>query len=579
MGRLDEPGGLVWMVDPAPGFGGPATLLSGIPAMRKAGYLRWIWLIVFGLSGCLVRPQELGLPPLPAENGPPAAVSRPFIVRQFEFTGNRLRTSRELAETVQTYTNRPLDLIELEAARLALTRHYIDHGYINSGAVIEQPPGPDGIVVVRIIEGNLTAVNLQGNHWLSQGFYQRRAFANGGRPLNVDTLRETLQLWREYYPVEQVNAELKPGATPGQATLDVKVKEKFPFHAGLEYANDKPPSTGAEQIDGLWRAESLTGRADPLALNYGIARASGPLMNRAHELGLDDLSARYALPFTPHDTTIGLQYARGSASVLEAPFDRLDIESASDSYGVTLTQPCVRTTGQDFWLSLSMERKSNRTWLLGVPYSFAEGAVEGKTVATALRFAGQYIRRSPRHVFAQRLTLSTGLDALDATLHPSGPSGRFISLLGQMQYTRRLGQSRSELVLLLAGQYSPDPLLTLEQLAIGGANTVRGYRENTMIRDFGYAATFEVRLPVWKNQEDRPRIQLAPFLSHGAGWNNSRESPSPHDIASAGIGLILTPVKQIEGAIYWGHAFREIRSSNYNLQDDGIHFRLSIWAF
>ena len=69
--------------------------------------------------------------------------------------------------------------------------------------------------------------------------------------------------------------------------------------------------------------------------------------------------------------------------------------------------------------------------------------------------------------------------------------GRFIAWLGQLQYVYRLPSSLldSQVVGPLDGQLASDPLLSIEKFAIGGARTVRVYRENQLVRDNGVVAS------------------------------------------------------------------------------------------
>jgi hemolysin activation/secretion protein len=200
-------------------------------------------------------------------------------------------------------------------------------------------------------------------------------------------------------------------------------------------------------------------------------------------------------------------------------------------------------------------------------------------VDSVLRLSGQFIDRNTKHVFAARVTLNVGLDVLDATRNATGPDGRFVSVIGQVQYLRRLWNTHNELLLRVAGQYTEDPLLSLEQLAIGGAATVRGYRENTMIRDKGVITTAEFHIPIWLDRAERPILQLIPFADWGYGRNNDNLATQFDDIGSLGVGLIFSPHKNITASLYWGHPLRRIRYPNHDLQDDGIHFRLTAWAF
>ena len=187
--------------------------------------------------------------------------------------------------------------------------------------------------------------------------------------------------------------------------------------------------------------------------------------------------------------------------------------------------------------------------------------------------------RSLTHVFAARVTVNAGLDVLDATRNGTDRDGRFVSVIAQTQYLRRLGKSHNELLLRVSGQYTPDPLLSIEQLPIGGGATVRGYRENTMVRDKGLLGTAEGHGPLWLGQEGQSKLQLVPFADVGAGWNND-STPVPFDnIGSLGIGFVFEPCRYLSASLFWGHALRQVEYKTRDLQDDGIHFRLNVWAF
>jgi hemolysin activation/secretion protein len=130
-------------------------------------------------------------------------------------------------------------------------------------------------------------------------------------------------------------------------------------------------------------------------------------------------------------------------------------------------------------------------------------------------------------------------------------------------------------------QLSPDPLLPLEQYAIGGRYTVRGYRENTLVRDQGFNASVELRIPIFERIQPAILIELAPFADVGRSWNNSREgsfaNTRPETLASVGVGVRTLLLRRVFGELYWGHLLKHIRDlGDSDLQDDGIHFRLGL---
>ena len=72
--------------------------------------------------------------------------------------------------------------------------------------------------------------------------------------------------------------------------------------------------------------------------------------------------------------------------------------------------------------------------------------------------------------------------------------------MGQFQWVQRL----SPRILMLAKvntQLTPDSLLSLEKISIGGVDTVRGYRQNQLVADNGVVGGVEVRIPLTSNVE------------------------------------------------------------------------------
>src|SRR5207248_2408577 len=108
-------------------------------------------------------------------------------------------------------------------------------------------------------------------------------------------------------------------------------------------------------------------------------------------------------------------------------------------------------------------------------------AVDGETAVSVIRFGQEWVFRTQREVIAVRSNFHFGVQALDATENGTARDGRFFAWLGQAQYVRRLDQRGTQVMLRGDAQWTSDQLLSLEQLAIGGINTVRGYRENLLV--------------------------------------------------------------------------------------------------
>jgi hemolysin activation/secretion protein len=300
------------------------------------------------------------------------------------------------------------------------------------------------------------------------------------------------------------------------------------------------------------------------------------------------MDASYTLPLNTYDTTLGLRYQRNETIVVEAPFQDLDIESESEVFSLLVRHPVYRTVAREFTVLLSGERLHNQTRLLGEPFDFSAGAQDGdgETTDTALRLSSEWLDRTQTQVIAIRSRFSIGLDILGATMTEDGdsdiPDGRFFAWLGQLQWVRRMnvfGLQDFQLLFRLDVQISKDPLLPLEQIAVGGRFSVRGYRENQLVRDNGVIVSLESRIPLLDDKRWADLIELAPFFDFGHAYNTAQATPDLTTVYSIGIGLrwALTFPKPIpwrsQLEVYWGYPLKDADTGDENLQDRGLHLQ------
>jgi hemolysin activation/secretion protein len=69
-------------------------------------------------------------------------------------------------------------------------------------------------------------------------------------------------------------------------------------------------------------------------------------------------------------------------------------------------------------------------------------------------------------------------------------------------------------------------------------------------------------------------LQIAMFTDHGAAWN---EGEDPDYLHSVGVGILWRYKQRYDAALYVAHDLEEVEAKqDYDLQDDGIHFRFGI---
>jgi hemolysin activation/secretion protein len=508
----------------------------------------------------------------------PKATQFPTVrvfVREIKVPGSTVFSATELAAVAAPYTNREATTEDLEELRLALTRLYVERGYINSGAVIPDQTVANGIITFQIIEGALSRVELEGNDWFRAGYLENRLTLDTGRPLNLNVLQQRLQLLQQNARIRRLNAELRPGIKLGESTLRVRVQEERPYSLLIGFNNYQSPTVGAERGLITLAHQNLTGNGDVLNVTYGRSAGIDP-----------QLDTSYAFPITARDTTVSVRYRKNDFIVVEDPFAPLDVESESEIFGVTLRQPVYHTLHHEFAVSLVGERIYNKTFLRGEPFSFSLGARNGKSTVSALRLALEWTERTSTQVLAAQSRFSIGIDALGATNNGGGRAdGQFFTWLGQFQWVRRLPWWDIHTIARMDLQLTTDPLLPVEQIAVGGRYSVRGYRENQLVRDNGFVASLESRIPIFHDTPWAETIQLAPFFDIGQAWNKDTPSPGRQTITSLGIGLrwawSWTYVFQYrpELEVYWGHSLMNIETSGGDLQDSGVHMQFTVAVF
>lgn len=524
------------------------------------------------------------LPPFAPAGEPPSILPRiaPFesdeprlseqlrvFVKRIRVTGATAIGAEELAAVVRPYEDRTATSEELQELRQKLTLLYVNRGYVNSGAVLPDQEVRDGVIEYRIVEGRLNEVVVTGNARLRADYVSGRIFLGAGPPLNLNELQRQLQLLQQGGLLERVNAELVPGVAPGESTLRVAVEEARPYQVVVSAGNNRSPSVGSNRGEVAFGHRNLTGRGDALGIRYGLIPSTSK----------QDWSLDYSLPINPYDTTVFLRSNFSESIVIETPFHLLDIQSKARTKAVGVSHPLLQTPNQTFALSLAREWRTSQSFLLGQPFSFAPGIPDGRSAERVWRFAQDWLRRADDEVIAFRSTFSHGHTNATDKVAGIGPERTFTSWLGQFQWARRFPGNGSQLLFRADLQYTGDALLTLEKFSLGGVNSVRGFRESQFLRDKGYVLSLEYRLPVMTSESGETRLQLAPFIDHGGGWNADATPDSPRSLTGAGVGLLWTPHKQWQAQLYLARGSRKIPQTERSWQDRGVHFLAAFQFF
>ncbi|MCW1925193.1 BamA/TamA family outer membrane protein [Luteolibacter arcticus] len=526
-------------------------------------------------SVSLVPKEAYVLPPVD-EYLPARATVVPLVrVDRVRFEGNTAIADRELAAEVAPFMGGELSPEDLDRLCHGLTSLHVDRGYINSGATVPDRAAPDGTLTVQITEGKVTDLIVEGNHSLSDGYLAMKMIGSGGVPLHFPTLQRQLQVLQENPNIARINAELKPGLAPGEALMVMDLEELPRWGYGMDFHNQRSPSVGGEQAEVWFEDRSLTGFSDNLRVRLGLFSGEPEELDFA---GLGNTSLYYQRPILADDTSLVIGGSREDYSILEEPFRGLAIDGESWTVTGGLRHPLYRSLNDEVWLSLLLEKSEDKTFVLGRPFTVSPGSVDGELDLTRLSLGAEWTRRTQSSVLAARTAVTAGIDALGATQQPSEPDSEFLLWSAGVQYSKRLSKRDDVLVVQAGFQMTNDALPPPAQFRMGGRYTVRGYRENYMVRDQGFFAGVEYQIPLRTGTaESNWSLWLAPFVDGGMGWD--RKESDREALLSCGVGLRGTVSDWFEGELYFGLPLRNRSDQDSDLQDHGIHFRVGLARF
>lgn len=504
-----------------------------------------------------------------------------WVERQFAHNGL-------VGETVAL--DRIVTLVQL------INRAFVANGYINTGVLIDGAPPEDGgtlnlqLIGGRLVGGDGAADGVvlnwgpAGRNRLSESFVLARMPATRLQPLNAIQLEREFRLLAENPAIRTISADLQPGARSGEARLALTVDPEPNLDIYALAGNTRSPSIGGERyaIGGSFRNFFIPG--DIVSAESGFTG------------GRQDFIAGYEGPLFGARTLLRARGGFNKAAVIDPQLRPLDIKASDWQFeGGIARLISVRPlspgdngewiAARSLTLGVSLAHRESKTSLLGRPFSFSPGAVNGRSEYTALRLTGDFIQRGIGTVLAVSLTATQGIEGTKGDVPGLiSPDEDFRALRGQVSYARRLNDRGLELRARLAGQYADGILYSGERFAAGGSQTVRGYRETLVLADTGLNGSIELAQPFSLSGDaganksfDWGQFSLAAFVDGAILGNRAGPAATPGQVASLGATVVWTPSSAIRAEVTYGKSLLDAPlTGGRDLQDHGISFQIRI---
>ncbi|MFQ5450338.1 MAG: ShlB/FhaC/HecB family hemolysin secretion/activation protein [Nitrospinaceae bacterium] len=487
-----------------------------------------------------------------------------FKLKKLVIQGSTVYPKNRFRHLYRNFIGKQVNLEHIYRIAHAVTRKYRNDGYILSQAVVPPQKIDEGIVRLRIIEGFVDKVRVQGQVRGPKRLlnaYRKRLLRS--RPLHARDLERYLLLIDDL-PGVSVKSVLTPSEDrKGASHLTLILQNKaYDAHVGVDNRGTK--FNGPYQFFGGAGENSLLGFYE----RFGI---QGVVTSNPDELLF--FNAFYDLPVSAEGTRL-LFSGSISRSQPGSSLEVFNVEGDSHTFSIVGTHPFIRSRGENLRGHLGYTHRNTQTDILGTLDS--EDRLRVIDLGMTYDFADRF-----RGVNLASFRISQGLNFFDATetgsLNLSRSQGRsdFTKVSGEFL---RLQQLAPAWMLLGSAvwQYSFDKLLASEEFGVGGSVYGRAFDASEITGDQGVAFKLELQRAFQIKKKFLKSLQAYTFFDFGSVWNRvpTFTGARQQDLTSAGAGVRFNLTDAISGYVEIDKPLNRDVSSQGN-RDARVFFSLT----
>jgi len=473
------------------------------------------------------KPPEIEVP---EEKPAPEEGQISFTLKEVIITGSTLFKPEDLKPLYEEYVGKKVSSRDLSEITERIKAKYKQAGYPITIVYMPEQDIRGGRIEIRVVEGKIGELKIEGNRFFNTSLIEKYIHIKKNEIINLKKLeRDILRLLKN--PDLDISTVISPGKEPGTADLILKVKDRFPYHAGGTYENQGTRLTGKDRGMVTYRSTNLTGNNDSLFGAVLFAKYS------------DAQSVGYTLPIDTYGTRLGFNFSRFYLK-LGKEFREFDITGDSQVYSPFFAKELWLSETSEVDMIVGIDIKSIKKYTTGV-----------KTADDQLRvpYFGYEITRNDAYgqtVLSPRFSFGTGRflgaskkDHLTASRPHTG--GFFFKYEQTLTRVQKMPFG-SYAVGRCQFQVTPQTLSPSEQLQLGGANSIRGYPEGDFLADTGVILNFDWIFPMYCIPESvklpysevplRRQIEPVFFVDMGGGRINKAAPGEKRDKFLAGIG-------------------------------------------
>lgn len=470
-----------------------------------------------------------------------------LFIKDIHVEGVTLLPEHQVNALVKPYEGHEGSFLSIRELADKLTELYRQKGYIASRVFIPPQSIREGVVTLQAMEGTVGEIKDEGGRFFRAHAVKDRVDLFVDQPFRLSDLRNSMVRINEN-PDVKVKATLKAGSKLGTTDVELSVTDHFPVHVTPFYDNLGRQSIGIQRGGLNFAHNNVTGFGDRSLASVNWTRRSFGVVNH------------YEMPLGKSGAKVGMDYGYSTLK-LGGDFEDLDVRGTAKIYSPFISQEFYNSDSLRITGELPFDFVNLKTTILDDPFS--EDRVRlfrpGLNIESYDRWGNTFIRNE----------LGIGVNLFNATLGNTslasrqGAGSKFFRYTGFLTRAQRLPFGTYGIFRAIS-QLSPDRLVSNEQMQVGGAFTVRGYREGLLIGDSGLVLSGEWRVPfflfpkTWKIPKTsyvlRDNVQFVSFADYGSSWTNRPAPGVPRSeyILGVGMGLRAKLTKFIVGRVDFG---------------------------
>lgn len=519
-----------------------------------------------------------------AKEAPPAksASTQRFDIDDFAVRGADKLPEVDIEEAIYPFLGPNKSDDDVEKARAALEKAYHDKGFQTVSVSVPPQNSQGKVVALQVTELKVGRLRVKNSRYFDLDKIKDRAgsLKEGSVPNFNDVTKDIVAL--NQWPDRRVTPALRAGVAPGTVDVDLNVEDTAPIHGTLEYNNRQSPSTTETRLNATVHYDNLWQLGHSLSFTYQVA----PQRPEDAEV----FSGSYLARVPDVDWLNLLVYGVKSSSNV-ASVGGTNIVGPGQIIGGRAVMTLPTRDGLFHTLSVGLDYKHfDQTVQLGSD-AFSSPVTYYPMVASyGATFQGDKFTTQFNASMTSNIgTMSSSAADFDNKRFYASPS--FTHFNADVSHTQELPDG-FQLWGKVQGQVADGPLVSSEQLSLGGLDTVRGYLESEVLGDEGVVGNIELRSPdVGSMLQKQMKDETGQGTPHFTTFNEWRffaftdagratvlhplpDQQSQFDVWSYGVGTRFKVFNTINGML--AYSVPMISQTYTRANDPRFNFR--IWG-